>query len=408
MKILILVASYPPILDSAARLYSELAESLSSIGHDVTVVTQYPSSTSPVDWEHPLFHKHDAGTLTSRVKVLRVSPLDFLARIPGGKATRFLLSPLLFAMVGTFTRQPDIILIYSPPLFMGISAHIIGTLQGVPYVMNMQDIHPKLIFDSGAVKNRLLKQVLLKMESVCYKTAAAFIVYSPGNKRYLEGRQPTKRIAMIPNWIDLGNPPLAEAGESLRKEYGIEGRFVLTYGGSMGGIQGLEMVIEAADALRDRPEIAFVLAGDGEMRTTLEGMVARLGLTNVLLLPPLKAALYNQLLAASDVGLVTLSEDVPSETVPGKMADIMAKGIPILAAVKGFGDAAALIKEAACGLSVEPRDAGAFRQAVSDLYEKAELRAELGRNGRAFAEEHFSRTACAREYGAVLESMRKR
>lgn len=170
MHVMLMLASYPPIIDSCARLYSELSESLRKMGHTVTVICEYPSEPGLVDRTHAYF-TGGASPAAAGETVLRVSALSFIAEIPGGKALRFWLSCLLFAVRGLFAKRPDVILVYSPPLYMGISGYIISKLKRTRFVFNLQDIHPKVLVDLGAIKNPLIKNVLYEMEKVCYKKA---------------------------------------------------------------------------------------------------------------------------------------------------------------------------------------------------------------------------------------------
>lgn len=404
MHIMLLVASFPPKVDSAARLYSELAESLGKMGHNLTVISEHPDGNGPVDKSHEYYTAGFHSKATTGVKVHRVSPLSFLSKIPGGKALRYFLSCLLYTLQGLLTRRPDVILVYSPPLYMGISGYILSKLKSTRFVFNMQDIHPKVLFDSGVIKNPMIKSMLSKMEELCYRKAYSFIVYSSGNKDYLLQRGVDREIFIIPNWIDTTKFKPSDSMTAFRNEIGINNKFVVSYAGSMGEAQGLEIVIEAAKELEEYSDVCFVLAGEGPSKLLLKNLISEKKVNNVLLFPVMLNERYIQFLNAADVCLVTLSPDIPRETVPGKLADIMACGKPIIAAVNQQGDAAGLIKEAGCGICVEPGNATAFSQALLKLYMDSDTRKEIGKKARAFAQNHFSRTVCTKRYEEALIS----
>ena len=402
MNILILVGSFPPIVNSAARLYSELAESLREMGHSVTVISEHPAEDSPVDKGHEYYSNRFSRTVLNGVYVLRISPLSFLSKIPGGKPLRFFLSCLLYTFRGLFTRRPDVILVYSPPLYMGISGYIISKFKKTRFVFNMQDVHPKVLFDSGVIKNRIIKSMLTMMEEICYRNAHSFIVYSSGNREYLVQRGVDREVFVIPNWIDTTKFTSSDSTNSFRNEIGINDKFVVSYAGSMGKPQGLEVIVEAAKALMKYNDILFLLAGEGPSKQILKNLISERKVSNVLLLPVMLNERYVQFLNAADVCLITLSPDIPQQTVPGKLADIMACGRPIIAAVNQQGDAAGLINEAGCGFCVDPSDAKAFSQAVLRLYRDENTRKEMGARARAFAEQYFSRTVCTKHYEEAL------
>jgi len=402
MNIVILVVSYPPIIDSAARLYSELSESLGEMGHRVTVISEHPAEDSPVDKSHEYYGNRFSRIDLNGVNVLRVSPLSVLSKIPGGKPIRFLLSCILFTFRGIFTSSPDVILVYSPPLFMGIAGYILSKAKKSRFVFNMQDIHPKVLFDSGAVRNQLIKRILSRMEDICYRKAYSFIVYSPGNRGYLLKRGVDREVFIIPNWVDTTAIGASDNRYSFRNEKLIGDKFVVSYAGTMQQAQGLEVVVETAHTLKEYNDIIFLLAGEGSSKSVLKSSISNRKVTNVLLLPVMPKDRYIQFLYASDVCLIALSSDIPLQTVPGKLADIMACGRPVIAVVNQQGDAASIIREAGCGFSVNPGDTEALSQAVLRLRNDKGLRKQMGDKARLFAEQNFSRAVCTKRYEEVL------
>lgn len=403
MNVLILVASYPPSLDSAARLYSQLAEHLAGAGHSVTVISQRPAEGGLVDRSHPYFGSRSPGEMLNGVRVVRVSPLESLAKMPGGKALRFLISCLLFAAAGMRLDRQHVVLVYSPPLFMGVAGHLLSRRHGCRMVLNVQDIHPRVLFESGFIRNPLVKAMLAWMERFNYRRAASFIVYSNGNRAYLMSRKVKRDVHVIPNWVDVAAFRPSATGD-FRKEVGIGNQLLVSYVGTMSPAQGLAIVIEAAALVRSCPGIMILLAGDGPSKKGIAERVQSLDLQNVLLLPALPPGRYLDCLATSDVILVTLSSDVPPETVPGKLAYAMASGKPVLAAVSPEGDAASIVRNAGAGLCVEPNDAGGLAEAMIALHRDPAGRRRLGESAARYAAEHFSGRSCMGRYERVLVS----
>ncbi len=404
MKVLVLVGSYPPVLESCGRLYSQLSESLVEAGHNVTVITEHPSGNLPIDRAHPYFRDCPADGMLKGVRVRRVSPLTFLAKVPGGKAIRFLLSCVLFTVRGLLLKRHGVVLVCSPPLFMGIAGYLLSMRHRARLVLNVQDIHPKVLFDSDAIRNRWIKAMLSKMEMINYRNADAFIVYSNGNREYLLSCFVKGEIHVIPNWVDTSEFSVVGAANRFREEEGIGGRLLISYVGTMQSAQGLEIVIAAAELLRANRDIVFFLAGEGTSKPGLARLIEVKKLENVLLRPVMPADRYVRCLQASDVCLVTLGAEVPLETVPGKLAYTMACAKPVLAAVNLRGDTAKTIQAAGGGLSVSPGDSQGFADAVLALYRDPALRQEMGRKAGCYAEQHFARGECTRYYEQVLLS----
>lgn len=287
---------------------------------------------------------------------------------------------------------------------MGISAHIISYLKKTRFVFNLQDIHPKVLFDTGAVKNRFLIRILSKMEKICYRNAHSFIVYSPGNRDYLLKQGVKQKIFTIPNWFDTKLISPSYQMNPFLNEKGIRNRFIVSYIGSMGTPQGLEIIINAANLLTMYDDIKFILAGEGPSKPILKSMINGMKLNNIVLLPMMLNERYAQFINAANVSLITLSSGVPIQTVPGKLSEIMACGKPLIAVVKEQGDAAAIIKQAECGFCVEPTNAKELSQIVLKLYRGKKLRKEIGKKAMIFAKQNFSRTICTKKYDEVLKN----
>jgi glycosyltransferase involved in cell wall biosynthesis len=392
MNVAILVSSYPPTINSAAHLYCELAESLSALGHDVTVITRFPDSQAL-----------PAKEMMKGVKVFRLPRLDLLSKIPGGKPLRYLLLCLLFSVRACFAGSWDVILVYSPPLCMGLAGYVAARLTGNHFVFDMQDIHPKVLIDMGFVRSPLFTKLLSEMEDFVYKQAYAILVYSEGNKEYLTKKGvDSDKVIIIPNWVDTEAVAPAGKMNEFRKMSNLGGKFIVSYAGSMARSRHLRAIVETAMLLRGYRDIVFLLVGDGRVKPLLQKMVNRNSLENVVFLPFQPKEKYVDVLNASDVCLLPLSKDVPPQTVPGKLANLMACGRPIIASVNQKGDTAQIIDRADCGICVEPGDPKELSRAVLRLYDDKELGKRMGKMGREYAEQEFSRTVCIQKYEYIL------
>jgi glycosyltransferase involved in cell wall biosynthesis len=190
-------------------------------------------------------------------------------------------------------------------------------------------------------------------------------------------------------------------GRSIRAALDLDGRFVVAYVGSHGLSHGLGAVLDAAAA---RPEVTFLLVGDGADRDRLLTERDRRRLHNVVMRPSVPKAEVPGLYAAADACLVPL-RDVPLfETfVPSKLFEVLAAGRPVIGAVRG--EARDILARSGGALLVEPERGDQLADAVDRLRADPQLRAELGRRGRAFAEQHYDRDALATRYLELLHDV---
>jgi glycosyltransferase involved in cell wall biosynthesis len=215
------------------------------------------------------------------------------------------------------------------------------------------------------------------------------------------GVEPAK-LVVISNWADTERIVPGPKENGFREEHGLNGKFVVSYAGTIGWAQDLDTVIESAGLLRSYRDIRFILVGDGPKRRPLQAKASALGLDNVSFLPLQPRDRYPLLLNASDVCLISLNPRLTTPVVPGKLFDIMASGRPVVGDVPLDGDAPRIVAEGPCGICVAPGDPDRLAEAILKLYRDPALAAELGANGRRLVEHKYSRSICTRRYERLL------
>jgi colanic acid biosynthesis glycosyl transferase WcaI len=317
-------------------------------------------------------------------------------------------SALCSGLAGLGLPPFEVALVYSPPLPLALAALALCRLRRKPLAVNIQDLFPQSAIDLGLLKNPYLIRIFRELESFLFREADLLVVHSEGNRRYVVERRGTpKTVCVVPNWIDTQAIKPAARQNGLRLSLGLEERFIVSYAGVMGYSQDLETVLASAELLRDNPDIAFLLVGNGVQKSALVRQARRQNLQNVYFLPMQPKEKYSEVLSASDVCLVTLRKEVQTPVVPSKIISIMAAGRPVLASLSLQGDAARLIREARCGLCLPPGDTRAMAHAISRLYLEPSLRGKMGAEGRRYAVAHFSLERCAAHLESCLQSMRE-
>jgi colanic acid biosynthesis glycosyl transferase WcaI len=402
MRILLLNTSFPPQARSAARLFYELGRSLLSSGHEVSVVTEFP-------WRR-LSSESRASALPEREKmdgmdVTRVGGYSFREGSMIGRGINHLLIPLTFFRAARLAGVHDVALVYSPPLTLGLTAWMLKRRLETPFVFNVQDIYPQTPIDLGYMKNVVLIRFFEWLERFIYRQADRVVVHSDGNKDYLASRnrvEPGKLLA-IPNWVDTEELRPGNRWNGFRQKHGIGDQFLVCYAGTMGYAQDLCPIIEAATKLRDHKDILFLLVGEGVWADEWRKKAAPL--RNVRFLPLLPRSEYQLLLGACDAGLVPLAEKLKTPVVPGKLLDFMAAGRPVIATANPDGDTAKIVRAAKCGFALSPGDSNGVADAALFLHNHASVAEKFARNGRQYAETHFSLKACSQKYLQVFREI---
>jgi colanic acid biosynthesis glycosyl transferase WcaI len=395
MRILLLNTSFPPQARSAARLFCELGTSLVRRGHQVSVVTEHPwrrLGSGAVSSAIPVYERMN-GMEVYRVRAARFGENSIL-----GRGINLLLVPWRFYHAAKRTARHDVVLVYSPPLTLGLVAWKLKREFGTPFIFNVQDIYPQTAIDLGYLRNSLLIRALEALEEFIYLQADRVVVHSAGNRSYLvsRGRVREEKIVDIPNWVDTGRVLPTTRFNSFRDRYQIGEKFLVSYAGTMGYAQDLSPIIAAAQKLRDLEDILFLLVGEGVRAE--EWREKTKDLPNVRFLPLLSQAEYGSLVNACDIGFVSLAENLRTPVVPAKLLDFMAAARPVIATVNPASDSAAIITTAKCGFAFCPRDSAGVADAILFLRDNLGLTQAMGNNGRRYAEEKLSLLKCSARY----------
>lgn len=406
MKILIISQWYDPEPTFKGQLF---AEELVRRGHEVQVLTgfpNYPTGTLYPGWTMRVFHRE----VVRGVHVLRV-PLfpshDSSARNRVLNYASFALSAAVGAL---FLPRPDVAYVYHPPATAALPALVLALVKDVPFVYDVQDLWPDSLEATGMVSDhRVLGAVAWGMRRL-YGAATRVVVLSPGMRTLLGGRgTPEGKTDVIYNWAyesDLGTNRDSTGVAVAARPAELPDAFTVTFAGNLGTAQGLDVVLDAADILRDDPGVAFVIVGTGLEEARLKQSAADRGLEGVIFLPRRPVTEIGPILDASDALLVHLvDEPLFQVTIPSKTQAYLLTGRPVLMGVAG--DASTLVESAGAGLTFPPGDAGALADRVRQIRTMSpEARAEFGIRGRLFYDETLSLRSGAAEFERAFERAR--
>jgi len=406
MKILHLSQYFPPEAGAVQVRALTVARTLAKTGHHVTVLTEVPNHPSGIvqpGYRRKLWVRE----LRDGVDVLHLwvktsSVKSFQARMA------FYLSYMLGAIIaGLLTRRRvDAIFANSPPLFVAIAGWIISLARGTPFVMEVQDLWPESAVVLGELKNPRFIQLAEWFEMRCYRRARWVIAVTQGIYDRLRARGvPAEKLVLVPNGsnTDIFHPSPVE-GAQLRAELGLNGKFVVLYGGIHGIAQGLETVIEAARLLADEPGIQFVFVGEGPCKADLLALKETYGLNNLRMLPGQPLERMAAYLSMADVALVPLRRlDLFQGALPTKMFDAWACRTPTLITVDG--EARRLLEEVGAGIFVEPENPPALAAALRQIQDEPLQRTRMGEAGYQAVQARYSLQAVAQQIDTLLRQI---
>ena len=195
-----------------------------------------------------------------------------------------------------------------------------------------------------------------------------------------------------------------EPDRELLAKHGLDGHFTVAYVGTLGLAHGLTLLVDVAERMKDRPELRFVLIGDGADREKLEEDIARRGLNNIVMLGLQPREAMPRWIASIDLLLVMLRDLPVFETViPSKIFEFLAQERPVVLAAKG--EIRRMMEEANGALVIDPEVEDQMVSAIETIMsdpESARLRAESGRN---WVDNGFIRDDLARRMAVFLEKV---
>ena len=274
----------------------------------------------------------------------------------------------------------------------------------VPFVYNLQDVFPDSLVTTGlAKKGGLLWKIGRKIENYTYKNADKIIVISESMKKnILDKGVPEEKIVVISNWIDTEmTKPVPKEENRLFEEFGIsKDKFTVVYAGNFGKAQGADVVLEAADKLKENENIQFVIFGGGAEFDKAKEKATRLNNVNINSLLPQERV--PEVYSLGDIAIITCKKGVGTSGMPSKTWSIMACNTPIIAAFDTDSELAEVIEKANAGVTVEPENADALTAAILEM---ARGRAEGFTGGREYTVKNASKDVCTAKYVETLKSV---
>lgn len=407
MKLLILTQYFPPEVGAPQNRLFELAQRLQAKGIEVEVLTampNYPQMKIHKEYKGKIYVQQSIGGISVKRTWIYVSQDKGIVKRLLNYFS-FVISSLWFGLLKV--EKKDVLMVESPPLFLGITAYILSKVKKAKLIFNVSDLWPESAEKLDVIHNKLLLNLATKLEEFCYKKSVLISGQTQGICKNIKDRFPDKKVYWLKNGVDINFYDINRISAStFRKDKGFEDNdFILFYGGIIGHAQGLEVILRAAQILKNIKDIKFVLLGNGPEKSNLLQMKAELQLDNVFFYDAVAKTQMQAIITQTDAAIIPLKRlDLFKGAIPSKVFENLALKKPILLGVEGEAKTL-FIDEGKCGLSFIPEDYNDLAKKILILYNDTNLARQMGDNGLKYAKENFNRDIIAEEFYKELISI---
>jgi glycosyltransferase involved in cell wall biosynthesis len=406
MHILFLSDNFPPETNAPASRTYEHAKRWVAAGHRVTVITgapNFPSGRIHAGYRNEILRRESVdGIDVVRVWTYVSANEGFVRR------TLDYMSFMLAAILGSFfIRRADVIVATSPQFFTPCAAWVVSLLRRRPFIFELRDLWPDSIVAVGAMRETPAIRLLRKLEYFLYRRAVRIISVTQSFKEVLtKNGIPAEKIVVVPNGLDVEAYRPGGKPAGLLAKWKLSGKFVAAYVGTIGMAHGLNSVLTAAEVLKGRDDIVFLLVGTGAEQEALMARCKDRGLENVIFVGSVSKAEVKEYWKLCDVALVLL-KDTPlfAHVIPSKMFEAMGMERPIILGVRG--ESRGILDAAQAGIAVTPENSDELAAALVSLADDPVQRSRFGKSGREFAAREFNRDQLALRMLAELERCSK-
>jgi glycosyltransferase involved in cell wall biosynthesis len=427
VRIIFINRFFYPDYSATSQILSDFAFALAEGGHNVAVLTSRLS--------------YDGGRrLKPReqlhgVQIVRLPTTGFGRRSILGRAIDYI-SFYCAALISLLyrVRRGDLVIAMTDPPMISVAASPVCWIKGAFLINWLQDIFPEaaeaLGFGTGFV-SRCGLAVLRWFRTVTLRRATINVVLGQHMASRLRKLGVMERqIRIIPNWArgDLIQPVAAQHNV-LRKEWGLDGVFVIGYSGNLGRAHETGTLLAAMMALEEAvaaangpgatssssalpcqktlplPRLCWLFIGGGAELEVLKREVRQRNLTNVMFRPYQPRERLSLSLSLPDVHLVSLRPALEGLVVPSKYYGIAAAGRPAIFVGHPGGEIAQIVERSSAGFAIQEGDGPGLVRAIVALWEDPDLAARLGENARELFETEFDFALAAAKWESVIKQV---
>lgn len=401
IKGLYLVQYFPPEKSSGSDLVEDLLEGFANEEWNIDLFTPTPTRgvTKAQRMEY-CQRKRVEKILKGNVIIHRMH-LYREGKSFIGRAIRYILFSIE-CLWKSVTVPADFIFTGSGPPSQGVVVALAKKISEKKVVYNLQDIFPDSLVTSGICdENSVLMKIGYAMEKFTYKNVDLIITVSDDMEENIRRKGvPSEKIKVVRNWIDTDKVfPIEREKNLVFDKLGItREKFLVVYAGNIGKVQGIDVIVRAAEKLKENVDIQFIIIGNGSEEEEIKNMILKKELNNIAMFPLLESEWVSQVYSMADVCIISCKPGTGGSGMPSKTWTIMAAGTPIIASFDKGSEMEKIITEAKCGICTEAGNENTLVEAIEKMFFNKKDMKTMSYNAREYAVQHVSKEKAVQMY----------
>ena len=409
-KLLMYTNYFYPEVATTGQILTELAEGLSET-FDVTVVCEVPSYAMPLDDKYKTqkyYFEEYNGMQVVRVRVPEVNKQNKHSRV------KYILS-YFFNCIGVTRRLGKFDLVFTvtqPPVLGGILGTIGKRITGGKLMYQIMDFNPEQTIAVNYAGNKAVLNAMMWWDKRSCRKSDVVVTLGRDMQETLINRFQGENVpnnVVINNWIDETKifplPKDDKKVEAFKKEYGLDGKFVIMTSGNIGLYYDFENILKIMEEHKDNNDIVFAFVGDGLVKPKLQEYAKEHQLQNVVFIPFQKKEELNYSLNAADVHIVTNAKGIKGVSVPSKIYGILAVNKPIWGILEKGSEAWRIVEDSKCGVLIEAGDYKNMSESLRDIVNHREEFVSQHSTGRDYLMKHLTKQQSINAYRDALLSL---
>ena len=274
----------------------------------------------------------------------------------------------------------------------GLATQLAAARLGVPYLYEMRGLEDLMKASRDPAFDASQRRHFLDtVEGASCQGAERVFVITEALRREMASRGvPEEKLVVLPNGVHTALFRPRERDAALEASLGLRGKTVIGYAGGLVDYEGLDLLLEAAAALKHRRsgphgvDFHVVVVGDGHHESTLHSLAERLGVADVVT--------FTGRVPHADVpAYLSLFDVAPFPRLPLPVCEMISPIKPFesmsaarAVVVSSVAALTEIVHDRTTGLVFEKGSATDLARVLGELLDSPELRFKLGEAARTW------------------------